>query len=583
MSNDQKNLLDMSVEEMDSEIRAYLQPETGSFDKEENYVFVSYSHDDREKVYRKVLSWIRAGYNVYLDLDFDNRTDDWAKVMCQRITDNCCCLAVCFTSNYYYRSYAALIELLTMRSEETRQEREHAYDTSREVPIKTIIIEQFNPSMEGGQIKAHYNERLNAYKELNKGMKFLENKKNERALLIEGLGSFLAAISSGRGRVNKVKYAEKALSVLQKNYENGIKNFYPNIAGYIKSFLDYYSINHTQYDLSVNQSGLFTDCKVFNRFTNSSVETGTVDLQMEGPLSPEADNATEKITGSDALVKANHMGTDAGGQTNHMETGSGVKVDLKMKGTVSDHGKKDADAVFHVAEEKTEQTVASQKAKTVKLGDLTIKQCREELTKRVGPCESDTHKRLAQEYSNAITAKKLKKLFQAWLCLHFWPIDPKNMWDDASIYDFAFRQLDKLGWNLDTEAKSNTDPDAKAFCMDLNNQFFYPVFGKLAKVNGKQKRGTISALARAVIQSIRESCGDYENGSMRSVCEKSKEILLDELKGVTVEADGQIVKICDGIQMPIFNDPQADKTAIVYNSIFKPLEALYEMNVEIEE
>ena len=72
-----KNISEMTIKEIEDEIKM------AKFDANENYVFVSYSHMDYKQVYPMVLRWIRKGYNIYLDVDFENHSgnENWVEMM----------------------------------------------------------------------------------------------------------------------------------------------------------------------------------------------------------------------------------------------------------------------------------------------------------------------------------------------------------------------------------------------------------------------------------------------------------------------------------------------------------------------
>ena len=112
-----KPIKDMTTAEMEKEIRDY------KFKDYEKYIFVSYSHRDADAVYPAVLNWIRMGYNIYIDLDFVKHGSDknWVNLMKQRLRDHDCALMAVFYSKNSAFSYAALLELLTARSEKTSE------------------------------------------------------------------------------------------------------------------------------------------------------------------------------------------------------------------------------------------------------------------------------------------------------------------------------------------------------------------------------------------------------------------------------------------------------------------------------
>ncbi len=71
---------------------------------------------DGDKVYPIILDWKRKGYNVYIDLEFEDYSSDvgWVFQMKNAIKNFECVYAVCFYSENYTYSYAALMELCTL-------------------------------------------------------------------------------------------------------------------------------------------------------------------------------------------------------------------------------------------------------------------------------------------------------------------------------------------------------------------------------------------------------------------------------------------------------------------------------------
>ena len=110
---------EQELREIEAEISRY------RCDTDKGYAFVSYSHLDRSWVLPIVCEWIRAGYNIYIDADFRSHASNcsWVRLMQDAIRNRKCHLMVCFWSESYMYSYAALLELLTARSPQTLYER----------------------------------------------------------------------------------------------------------------------------------------------------------------------------------------------------------------------------------------------------------------------------------------------------------------------------------------------------------------------------------------------------------------------------------------------------------------------------
>ena len=89
-----KNISEMTIKEIEDEIKM------AKFDANENYVFVSYSHMDYKQVYPMVLRWIRKGYNIYLDVDFENHSgnENWVEMMTKALRSASCQLVACSTA-----------------------------------------------------------------------------------------------------------------------------------------------------------------------------------------------------------------------------------------------------------------------------------------------------------------------------------------------------------------------------------------------------------------------------------------------------------------------------------------------------
>ena len=95
----------MTIKEIEDEIKM------AKFDANENYVFVSYSHMDYKQVYPMVLRWIRKGYNIYLDVDFENHSgnENWVEMMTKALRSASCQLVACFYSENYCFSYPSML------------------------------------------------------------------------------------------------------------------------------------------------------------------------------------------------------------------------------------------------------------------------------------------------------------------------------------------------------------------------------------------------------------------------------------------------------------------------------------------
>ena len=92
--------------------------------KDEDYVFVSYSSQDWEKVFPCVLELRARGINVFIDIEFEeNSSSSWLSNLEERMIRSCECRGlVAFVSAGYLGSYACLTELIANRtSAQSRQ------------------------------------------------------------------------------------------------------------------------------------------------------------------------------------------------------------------------------------------------------------------------------------------------------------------------------------------------------------------------------------------------------------------------------------------------------------------------------
>lgn len=88
-----------------------------------DYVFVSYSSRDWEKVYPCVMAMRARGINVYIDIEFmENQSSSWLKNFQERLfRDSGCKGIVAFLSINYMRSYACLVEQMANRTNKMRK------------------------------------------------------------------------------------------------------------------------------------------------------------------------------------------------------------------------------------------------------------------------------------------------------------------------------------------------------------------------------------------------------------------------------------------------------------------------------
>lgn len=231
-------LENMSIEEITKEIKERLK----NFKKTKPYVFVSYSKRDCKVVYQKVLEWLRMGYNIYIDMDFENHGSDenWITQMTNKIRDNKCVMATIFKSENYCFSYAALIELLTMRSKETETRRRNTSHPN--LPID--VIELSNKLVKNGiefsseEVEKKYEQAFEKIREKHMNV-FLNSNEPAKEALIEGMRSLANVIKAKDSNDD----TEVTYELVDAQYNMGYTNFYPEIAGLINKWFNTYDLN----------------------------------------------------------------------------------------------------------------------------------------------------------------------------------------------------------------------------------------------------------------------------------------------------------------------------------------------------
>jgi len=229
-----KKIEKLTLEEMAAEMRTY------EFQKERGYAFVSYSHQDRDKVYPLVLTWLRAGWNIYIDLDFERHGSDsnWVDLMSSTLVRRLCRLGICFKSTDYTYSYAALLELLTMRGN-TANDRHGG-----KLCIDAIALESVPAD---DQIPLKMCEKYESiFKRMRRemGNTFLTRNSRERDALMEGLYDWLNDPATKAVRNSTV---ERLMKNLNASYADGYQEFFPYIARLIKNWFESQDLNGNDY------------------------------------------------------------------------------------------------------------------------------------------------------------------------------------------------------------------------------------------------------------------------------------------------------------------------------------------------
>lgn len=229
-----KKIEELTLSEIAAEMRTY------KFQKEKGYAFVSYSHQNRDKVYPQVLAWMRAGWNIYIDLDFERHGSDsnWVDLMTGTLARLMCRLGICFRSTDYTYSYAALLELLVMRGN-------IANDRHRgKMSIDSIALE---PIPADDEIPSQMRERYEAVfrrMRLEMGDTFLTRNEREREVLRKGLQEWL---DDPAAKAIRTSTAEELMSNLDDAYTDGYQEFFPYIAHLIKDWFRSQDLNGNDY------------------------------------------------------------------------------------------------------------------------------------------------------------------------------------------------------------------------------------------------------------------------------------------------------------------------------------------------
>lgn len=203
---------------------------------DDNFIFVSYSHLDRDIIYPYVLSWINEGYNVYMDLDFWDRSSNhnWIELMKNALFSKSCKSMVCFKSNNYMYSYTSLLEILTARSQ---------YITFNHGGPIAIDIVQLSGS---NKISKELVDKFYKNREYNKT--FVANNLIERNMLLAGLKDWLSIYHN---KLQEFGYtnltAEMLIDIIEKNYQQTAEDYYNIVYKLINDYLNMSGLNGNDY------------------------------------------------------------------------------------------------------------------------------------------------------------------------------------------------------------------------------------------------------------------------------------------------------------------------------------------------
>lgn len=242
-----KPIKDMSVDEMKAEIRSFLD---NKYYESEPYAFISYSHLDAELVYSKVLGWVRGGYNLYIDLDFENHASNfnWVDLMKSKLKNINCVQIIAFRSINHAFSYASFMELQYSRSKALIDYLEYMGYAPMDIDIINIGDLPIRPwSDMDKKDKREYISRFDKLRE-KMGSYFCEKNSAERELMNDLLNEWNAVPNSQNS---------KRMSVLQQlddSYRNGAVDFYSMIYGLTNSWLQSHDLIGNYKDINSDMS-----------------------------------------------------------------------------------------------------------------------------------------------------------------------------------------------------------------------------------------------------------------------------------------------------------------------------------------
>lgn len=306
-----KSISEMTIDEIESEIREYLRV----FDCNENYVFVSYSHMDYEQVYPMVLRWMRKGYNIYLDVDFERHSgnENWVQIMKDALRAASCQLVTCFYSENYCFSYPSMLELLTICSDKTAEARKPY--SNPVLPVDIICLDN-KPEDEGKNFSSQ--EVKNNYKKyftkLRKkaGEILWENNQDEEKIYEEGLRSLYD---------NDEAHVKADIEGIKQAYNSSkMVNFYPYVAMIIREVRK-----------KSNLYGNYIDASKYNeenRFKQKSENvSNTVDIYMfdrnndEAEIPDEIDQVKNTVeAGNTGIASETAVAVNVVSETDNIET-----------------------------------------------------------------------------------------------------------------------------------------------------------------------------------------------------------------------------------------------------------------------
>lgn len=248
----------MSEEEMASEIKEFI---TKKFTPNKQYIFISYSHKDRKQVMQKVLSWVREGYNLTMDLDFENHGSDqnWTNLMKDNISRNRCVQVVCFRSENYDYSYACLIELLLFRSKYLENERRAASKTK--IPIDIVLLSGQHDLGQDDEFDAIYQAEYKKMKDSIGDRSFFEGKKKEQDALELGLDTLCKKMNEANP--DQPTSVANEIDGIKKAFKSTYGDFYEQIRYLIDRWFALNEMNSNYKRLDYDATAVFNENGVY--------------------------------------------------------------------------------------------------------------------------------------------------------------------------------------------------------------------------------------------------------------------------------------------------------------------------------
>ena len=292
-----KPIKDMSVDEMKAEIRSFLD---NKYYESEPYAFISYSHLDAELVYSKVLGWVRGGYNLYIDLDFENHASNfnWVDLMKSKLKNINCVQIIAFRSINHAFSYASFMELQYSRSKALIDYLEYMGYAPMDIDIINIGDLPIRPwSDMDKKDKREYISRFDKLRE-KMGSYFCEKNSAERELMNDLLNEWNAVPNSQNS---------KRMSVLQQlddSYRNGAVDFYSMIYGLTNSWLQSHDLIGNYKDINSDMSKRLEKVKLADyeeveveepeKIEAAAVESKATEIKKSAPKAEKVITKAEK-------------------------------------------------------------------------------------------------------------------------------------------------------------------------------------------------------------------------------------------------------------------------------------------------